>query len=246
MTATDPVPFHVGITPERVVDAAEELTRDTHLMTWSIRDLAGRLGIAASGVYHHVGGKDSLCREVVERVLARIEVPDLQLTWQEWFRTLLFQAGPVVAEYPGVAKWMLMHGPTLPAALPVLEAGMSILGASGFGERAAFTYAVLLNNAMLTISMGDDRLQHEGDGPRDHATMMTEFAEMTAGSAPAKAMGRELIQPFAEGGDAAEQLRWEYYRSAVNITIAGIEVTSTPPEEGVHEWQGDVAADSHP
>lgn len=115
-----------------------------------------------------VGRPSDIFRVVVEkreRVLARIEVPDLQLTWQEWFRTLLFQAGPVVAEYPGVAKWMLMHGPTLPAALPVLEAGMSILGASGFGERAAFTYAVLLNSAMLTISMGDDRLQHEGGGP---------------------------------------------------------------------------------
>lgn len=76
--------------------------------------------------------------------------------------------------------------------------------------------------------------------------MMTEFAEMAADSAAVQAMGRRLIQPFAEGGGAAEQLRWEYYRSAVNITIAGIEVTSTPSDEGVHEWPGDVAADSHP
>lgn len=225
MTTTDPAPFHVGLTPERVIDAAVHLTRESHLMSWSIRDLAARLGVAASVIYHHVGGKDLLCRGVVERMLGRIEPPEAALPWQEWFRTLLYPAGPRASEYPGSAKWMLMHGPTLPAVLPVLEAGMTVLYRAGFGGSADFAYAVLLNNAMLTVSMGDDRLQHEGDGPRDHATMMAEFRQMPTASAEVRAMGQELIRPFAAGGETAARMRWDYYRFVVDTTIAGLDAT---------------------
>lgn len=224
MTTTDPAPFHVGLTPERVVDAAVDLTRESHMMSWSIRDLAGRLGVAASGIYHHVGGKDLPCRRVVERMLVQIEPPSAPLPWQEWFRTLLNSAGPRAAEYPGTAKWMLMHGPTLPAALPVLEAGMTVLNRAGFGSRADISYALLLNNAMLTVSISDDRLQHD-DGPRDHATMMAEFRQMPTASDEVRTMGQEFIRPFAEGGETANRMRWGYYRFVVDTTIAGLDAT---------------------
>lgn len=222
-------PFHVGLTPERVVDAAVELTRESHLMSWSIRDLAGRLGVAASVIYHHVGGKDLLCRRVVERMLEQIVPPEPSQPWQQWFRELLHTAGPLAAAYPGTAKWMLMHGPTLPAVLPILDAGVATLQRAGFGEQAPFAYALLLNNAMLTVSMGDDRLQHEGDGPRDHATMMAELRQMPTASAEVRAMGQELIAPFAEGGELAAQRRWDYYRFVVDTTIAGLDATLGRP-----------------
>ncbi|WP_222103634.1 hypothetical protein [Brevibacterium aurantiacum] len=35
--------------------------------------------------------------------------------------------------------------------------------------RAGVAYAALLNNIMLTISIGDDRLIHKDGCPRDHA-----------------------------------------------------------------------------
>ncbi|MFT3968717.1 MAG: TetR/AcrR family transcriptional regulator [Micropruina sp.] len=222
MSDTATTPFHVGLTPDRVVDAAVQLTRESHLMSWSIRDLAGRLGVAPSVIYHHVGGKDLLCRRVVERVLVRIELPDATLPWHDWFRTLLYSVLPLANEYPGVAKWMLMHGPTIPAVLPVLEAGISILRRDGFGDHTELAYAVLLNSAMLTISMSDDRRQHEGDGPRDHATMMAEFRQLPTASEDVRAMGRDFLRPFAEGGETAARMRIAYYRFVVNTTIAGL------------------------
>ena len=107
-----------------------------------------------------------------------------------------------------------MHGPTLPAALPVLEAGMAILHRADFGSRADFAYALLLNNAMLTVSMSDDRLQHERGrpaGPR-HDDGRVPPRSPTA-SAEVRAMGQEFIRPFAEGGENAALMRWDYYRS---------------------------------
>lgn len=225
MNTPDPAPFHIGLTPDRVVDAAAELTRTSHLMTWSLRDLAGRLGVAPSVIYHHVGGKDLLSRGVVERMLGQITMPSNELPWQQWFRTLLHSAGRCAADYPGTAKWMLMHGPTIPAVLPILEAGMAVLHHARFGAQSNVAYAVLLNNAMLTISMNDDRLQHERDGPRDHATMMAEFQKMPTASTEVRSMGEDFIRPFAEGGDTASRMRWKYYDVVVESTISGVEAT---------------------
>ncbi len=215
--------FHVGLTPETVVEAAMDLTREGHLLTWSIRDLSSRLGVAPAAVYHHVGGKDLLCKRVVDRVLGHYSLPEEGLAWQVWFRELLDILYPVVTEYPGVAKWMMMHGPTIPAVLPTLETGMGLLREAGFGDRATFAYSLLLNNAMLTISIGDDRLQHEGDGARDHAAMMHEFLAVPTESAEVRAIGDEFIRPFAEGSEVADRIRREYYDFMVGATIAGLE-----------------------
>ncbi|HMR49144.1 MAG TPA: TetR/AcrR family transcriptional regulator [Arachnia sp.] len=222
MSETADAPFHVGLTPELVIDAAVALTSESHLMTWSLRDLAARLRVSPSVIYHHVGGKDMLCRRVVERVLEQIEAPPAGLEWQDWFRSLLYALGPLFAGYPGAAKWMLMHGPTTPAVLPILEAGMAGLRAAGFGDRTASAYAVLLNNAMLTISMSDDRLQHEDDGPRDHAAMMDDLRRMHTASEELHRIGEDFLRPFAEGGERAERLRVDYYRFVIDTTIAGL------------------------
>lgn len=216
--------FHVGLTPDTVIDAATELTRESHLFVWSIRDLARRLGVSQSVVYHHVGGKDLLCRRVVERALERVSLPDDALDWEAWFRELLYDLGPLAREYPGVAKWALMHGPTLPVMLPILERGMAHLHRAGFGAISSSAYALLLNTATLTVSIGDDRQQHEGDGPRDHASMMTEFESMPDAAPEVREMGQEFLRPFADGGDTAARVRSEYYRFAIDTTIAGLAV----------------------
>ncbi|MGB4777931.1 TetR/AcrR family transcriptional regulator [Microbacterium sp.] len=219
--------FHVGLTPDVVIDAAVALTRESHLLTWSIRDLARRLGVNPSTIYHHVGGKDLLCRRVVERVAERLVTPDPALEWQDWFRTLLFEMGPIVMEYPGTAKWILMHGPTVPAILPAMGSGFIPLSRAGFGEHLPRVIALLVNTATTTIAMGDDRLQHEEDGPRDHAAMMRDFERMTIGIPQAEGFARAMIRPFAAGGQASHDARVAYYRFAINITITGLETWLT-------------------
>lgn len=216
-------PFHVGLTPQRIVDVALELTRESHLSGWSIRDLARRLDVAPSVIYHHVGGKDLLARHVVERILDTIATPPADLAWQDWFRALLDALYAPVATHPGVAKWLLMHGPTFPSALPILDTGIRALQLGGFDNRAGFAYSALLNNAMLTISIGDERLLHEDDGPRDHASMMDEFRRATAGSPGIAVLTEEFITPFAAGGDTAARQRRAYYDFVVQTTIAGLE-----------------------
>ncbi|BCB88820.1 TetR family transcriptional regulator [Phytohabitans suffuscus] len=223
MSDAPAAPFHVGLTPGRIVDIALDLTRQSHLAGWSIRDLARRLDVAPSVIYHHVGGKDLLARYVVERVLDGLAPPPADLDWQDWFGALLDACYPPVVAHPGVAKWVLMHGPMFPSVLPVMEAGMRVLRRAGFGDRVGFAFAVLLNNAMLTVSMGDDRLLHEDDGPRDHATMMEDFRRAATTAGPGvTALADTFITPFAQGGRAAARQREAYYTFVVRTTIAGL------------------------
>lgn len=223
MPQSSHTPFHVGLTADTVIDAAVDLTRESHLFSWSIRDLAKRLGVTPSSVYHHVGGKDLLCRCVVERVAGQFIVPDPALDWQSWFREFLFPMGPVAMGYPGVAKWIMMHGPTVQAVFPALRAGFQTLTRAGFGEDCFRAYAVLVNTAATTISMGDDRLQHEEDGPRDHSAMMRDFEQIAAREPETTAFSRAMIHPFTGNGIAAHEARVAYYRFAIETTIAGLE-----------------------
>lgn len=222
MPKTSTTPFHAGLTPQRIVDVALQLTEEQHLFGWSIRDLARRLDVAPSVIYHHIGGKDLLSRHVVERVLATLSVPPAELEWDAWFRELLYSSRPVIARYPGTAKWLLMHGPTFPVVIPIIDAGIAALQRAGFGKATGFAYAALLNNAMLTISITDERLSHEDDGPRDHAAMMREFQHAGAGSPGVAALTETVVRPFAEDPDTADQHREAYYRFVVDTTIAGV------------------------
>ena len=216
-------PFHVGLTPDGVIDAAVDLTQESHLFSWSIRDLAKRLGVAPSVIYHHVGGKDLLCRGVVERLLLELTPPDPSLDWQAWFRELLLALEPLVTTYPGVAKWLLMHGPTFAGAVSIIETGMSALQRAGFGEHTGFAYSLMLNNTMMTIAAGDDRRQHEADGPRDHAAMMHDFASVVHNMPNAEALIQSMVAPFAGKPENAARARSAYYRFVVETTIAGLE-----------------------
>lgn len=218
-----PSQFHVGLTADKITEAALALTGESHLLGWSIRDLAGRLGVSASVVYHHVGGKDLLARRVTEAALGRLSVPPEALAWQDWFRHLLAQIYECATPYPGVAKWVLLHGPTFPSLIPIIDAGTSLLAAAGFGTRTGFAYANLLNAAVLTISISDERLLHEEDGPRDHATMMAEFRRTTSGSPGVETLRASFIEDLARGGTGAAKARRRYFDFAVDTSIRGLD-----------------------
>lgn len=212
-----------GLTAERVVEVATELAERSQLTSWSIRDLAAELGVVPSVIYHHVGGKDQIARRIVERVASQIARPDPQLPWQEWFRVVLTSARPLALRYPGLSKWLLMHGPTFPTLAPLLDDGVRALERAGFGSLVPFAYSTLFNHSLLTLTLRDDRMMHEGDGPRDHATMMREFEATTGESHGVRVLTRHMVAPMASGGRNAEELSARYYEWQLEVTIRGLE-----------------------
>lgn len=225
--------FHRGLTPEQVIDAAMLLTRGSNLYGWSIRDLARELQVTPSTIYHHVGGKDLLAKRVAERAVEAIATPPPKLEWQDWFRELLIaQVYPAVVRHPGVAKWVLMHGVPFTSATPIFEIGIEKLRQAGFGDQAALVYSAIMNSAVLNITIGDERMLHEDDGPRDHAAMMREFQDTFVEHPLLTSLGRDFISAYASGGERAAQMREEYYRYSVDVTLAGVAAVG-PPAHGL-------------
>lgn len=228
VTAAKHTGRRVGLTATRIVTAAVELSEGRGLHAWSQRDLARRLDVSPSVLYHHIGGQDNVLRGVVELVLGDVEVPSPDLDWRDWFRALLIPLRPILLRYPGTAKWLVMHG-TSPAAVAFFEAGFATLERAGF-QRPATVYAAVFNTAMLTISMTDDRLEQHDDGPRDHATMLSEVAPLRPGSPAMAALMDELIAPLArEGPRSSTGTNADYYRFVIESLMAGIELTSDRP-----------------
>ena len=63
------------MTRERVIETARRMIEDGGVEALSMRKLAAELGVAPTGIYWHVGGREQLLTEIVEEVVA--EMADL-------------------------------------------------------------------------------------------------------------------------------------------------------------------------
>ena len=235
--------YHAGLNADKVIDAAVELSRGDGLTTWTLRDLGGRLGVAPSVIYHHVGGREALSRRVVERVLALVDLPTDVMPWRQWAREALYPLRPVLTDYPGTARWLLLHGPVLPRLAPVIDAGIASLRRAGFGRDSALAYTSLVNTAMMTIAAIDDRRLHEDDGPRDHAALIRDLGPITAGSAGISLLTRDLLTRFTGTPQEIAAAQDRYYRYVLERLMDGLEADL---EAGAHDGdpQVDGPADS--
>jgi AcrR family transcriptional regulator len=221
--------YRTGITTEQIVDAAVELTRRRGLYGWSVRDLVAAVGTSPSVVYHRVGGRDALCRRVVAHVLAQIEYEFPAgdgsgtdgIEWREWFRASVFPMRPVLTRYPGVAKWILMHGPVISENVDRFEADMDRLKEAGFGADAALVFALIFNTAMTSIMMADERVAHDEEDPRDHAGIIAELRSSVRSRASEEMVA--FIEPLAGDPDRARAARDAYYRTLINTVLDGLE-----------------------
>lgn len=208
----------VGLTPERIVDAAVQLSDGRGLHAWSQRDLAKHLDVAPSVLYHHIGGQDMVIRGVVERLLDGLQPPDPELPWQDWFRALLYPLRPMLLRFPGSARWLLLHAPAFPAITAVFDAGIAALARDGVAQ-PALAATTIIDTAMMAITLHDDRAGTE-DGPRDHGAILDGFVAAREGSSSAEQLIDEVIAPLADGSPA--DVLEQHYRYLLESLMAGI------------------------
>lgn len=66
------------MTRERVIETARRMVEEGGVEALSMRKLAAELGVAPTGIYWHVGGREQLLSEIVDEVVA--EMGDLRPT----------------------------------------------------------------------------------------------------------------------------------------------------------------------
>lgn len=208
-----------GISPEQVVTAAIELTAEVGLTNWSIRELATRLGVASTAIYHHVGHRAEVIGAVAARLVAGVPRPAPQLVWQDWFEQMMVNLRPVLLAHPGVAHWFMMHGPAMPEAVDIVDTGVAVLERAGFAENSAFAYSLLFNHGVGSIAFAQDRQQcGAADGDRSLNTLLPRFARLAEASPGLAAITSEVLVPWLSDPAAAEQA----YLRSLRIIMRGL------------------------
>ncbi len=90
-----------------IVAVALRITRERGLDHVTMRAVAGELGVTPMALYHHLDGKDSLTRLVVDEVQARALPLRLDADgWEESLRRWFWSRWETYREYPGTGAYM--------------------------------------------------------------------------------------------------------------------------------------------
>lgn len=208
------------ITAEKIIDAALELTAERGLDGWSIRQIATKLDVWPGVVAHHVGDREAVVMGVTDRVIARIPVPGAEVPWRDWFHSVMYEGRAVLREFPGVARRMVVVGPTVPSALPTIDTGIQVLQKAGFGERAPEVYRYLFNSAFMLVAVEDDR-ENFPTARADMGRAMAAFAKDESRPGLAAAGTQALTRSTAPADIAAQED--EFFHFTVERSLDGAE-----------------------
>ncbi|MCK9874258.1 TetR/AcrR family transcriptional regulator C-terminal domain-containing protein [Frankia sp. Ag45/Mut15] len=205
------------MTADKIVDVALELTRASGLDGWSIRQLSAALEVWPGVIYHHVGDREAVLDAITNRVIALIPVPDPGLEWREWFRHLLRDGRGVLRQFRGLARRVVLMGPTVPAALPTIDRGIQVLQRAGFGADATLVYRFLLNTAFMMVAVEDDR----DDRPESRGRMAEVLGDFQDDGPPGLAAASVDALARARDPRPAAVLDLEFYEFTVERALDG-------------------------
>ncbi|MEV0071907.1 MULTISPECIES: TetR/AcrR family transcriptional regulator [unclassified Amycolatopsis] len=191
-----------AVTAEKVVDAAVALTAERGLDNWTLRQLAAAVDAYPAVIYHHVGDRDAVVAEVLDRVVGLLSLPDEDLPWQDWFAELLAELRTVLRAHPGTARRLVLFGPSVSAAIRTIDRGIGVLLAAGFGEESVLAYNVLVATACQFVAMEDDRdstLALRLDNTEEYATYH-DRADLPGMAAQGRAMRELMADPELAAG----------------------------------------------
>jgi AcrR family transcriptional regulator len=114
----------------------------------SMRKLAGKLGVEAMSLYHHVAGKDEILNGIVDIVLGEIEAPVGGADWKETIRRSAISAHDVFVRHPWACRLVLTAGPSQ-AQLRFMDSLLASLRQGGFPPELTYHgYHALVSHIM--------------------------------------------------------------------------------------------------
>ena len=127
-----------GLSRERILEVALEISDEDGVDALSMRRLAQELDVWPMSVYRYFQDKDALLDAMAAGGFEQVAEPPAGEPWRVQMHVLLEQAARSIAASPGLAT-RLPRAFLSEGALKLPEAGMAILSAAGFppGEAAS-------------------------------------------------------------------------------------------------------------
>lgn len=216
------------LTQEKITHTAMELTRECGLEKWSIRDLAQRLGVVPSVIYHHYQNRDAITASVIGEITSTIELPDEQLEWKDWFISLAENVRPVFLEFPGVTD-KLMYGHMDAAFIPILEVAYEKLRDAGFNKYIHITYSIIINTTLWSITARNLRSPTKQEQRHDLGQMITQLQPLAACSTTLTDIIQGYLIPLANPKNE-DRMSQEYFEIIIEVVLTGLEIVILPRE----------------
>jgi predicted RNase H-like nuclease/AcrR family transcriptional regulator len=224
MPSSRPALNRTPLSRARVVDEAMALADEQGLAALSMRALAGRLGVEAMSLYHHVAGKEALLDAMVDAVFGELHLPVVGGDWRSELRARSVSGRAVLLRHRWAVGLMDSRRTPGPENLRHHDAVLGCLAVQGFSLTAAGTAFALLDAHLYGFMAQEVSLPFAGEG--DLAALGAELLGPEVRAAyphfTAFAEGRAL-QPGYDFGDEFEV--------GLDLVLGALEPLRTPEPE---------------
>jgi AcrR family transcriptional regulator len=152
-------------TRAQLLRAAIELADERGIESLSMRKLSQELGGGTMSLYNHISNKDDLLDGMIDAVFSEIELPDLELGWQDAMRQRAISMRTVMTRHAWAIGLMESRRTPGPATLRhhdavigcLLEAGFPIhLAAHAFAALDSYIYGFALQERSLAFGTPEE------------------------------------------------------------------------------------------
>lgn len=147
------------LTREAVVERAAALIERDGYPGFSMRALAGQLGVRPNALYNHVRSRDDLLDAVAEQFVATIELPGAHEPWPDWVTRVAIRLHTQLVWHPELADVLLSRAGSTTAGPALLRQFIDHLVAAGVDRAVAH----VAWHTMLTVVVGSAQ-QHRAGG----------------------------------------------------------------------------------
>ncbi len=130
---------------QRIVAAATEMLDRDGKAQFSMRKLAGAMGVDPMALYHHIPNRAALMREVVDAFLSECELPEPNGSWQDQARNFCHAFRLLAHKHPGVVLVYSTFDEWVPSEHRLGEVLYGSLKTGGFSARAMVRAARMLH-----------------------------------------------------------------------------------------------------
>ena len=162
---TEPSEIRAPLTRERVLQTAIALADEHGLEAFSMRKLAGELGVAAMSLYYHVPNKVQLIDGMIDLVFGEIEPPSLDVDWKTAMRRRAVSTREALSRHRWAVGQMEGRSTHGPANLRLHNDVLGCLRAAGFSlamtvhaysVQDAYIYGFALQETDMSPETADD------------------------------------------------------------------------------------------
>jgi AcrR family transcriptional regulator len=169
------------LSEDLIVDAALRLIRRDGAEKLTMRVLAAELGVSSMAAYYHVANKRELFALIAEHVYAEVNVPSLELPWDERLLMLARERRRAIRRYPGLPEALV--GIDAEHIRRLENAELDILLEAGFPPSTAVPAARVvmdwtLGNAAIDSMLRDPHVRRPPSRWTDAQRMTREDEEL--------------------------------------------------------------------